>query len=160
MTSRNPPIEIGFLLTPELALLAFSSAVEPYRAANITSGKELYRWTFLTDNGTAIDAGNGITLTPDQKPDISDRFDRIFVCQNIPSAGCSTTHKTIPALAASVPVPGYWLTQAYCRDTAAPFTGKALMLSEKHSPTSKQTLQCTLSKTIAALAAAAPVLST
>jgi len=79
MTSRNPPIEIGFLLTPELALLAFSSAVEPYRAANITSGKELYRWTFLTDNGTAIDAGNGITLTPDQKPDISDRFDRISV---------------------------------------------------------------------------------
>ena len=80
MTSRTSPIEIGFLLTPELAMLAFSSAVEPYRAANVTSGKELYRWTFLTNDGSPIDAGNGITLTPDQKPDIADRFDRIFVC--------------------------------------------------------------------------------
>ena len=83
MTSRTSPIEIGFLLTPELAMLAFSSAVEPYRAANVTSGKELYRWTFLTNDGSPIDAGNGITLTPDQKPDIADRFDRIFVCGGV-----------------------------------------------------------------------------
>ena len=83
MTSRSSPIEIGFLLTPELAMLAFGSAVEPYRAANVTSGKELYRWTFLTDDGNAIAAGNGITLTPDQKPDITDRFDRIFVCGGV-----------------------------------------------------------------------------
>ena len=64
-------------------MLAFGSAVEPYRAANVTSGKELYRWTFLTDDGNAIAAGNGITLTPDQKPDITDRFDRIFVCGGV-----------------------------------------------------------------------------
>ena len=64
-------------------MLAFSSAVEPYRAANVTSGQELYRWTFLSDDGNPIEAGNGITLTPDQKPDIADRFDRIFVCGGV-----------------------------------------------------------------------------
>ncbi len=83
MTNPDSPIEIGFLLTPELAMLAFGSAVEPYRAANVTSGKELYRWTFLSDDGKPITAGNGITLTPDQKPDIRDRFDRIFVCGGV-----------------------------------------------------------------------------
>ena len=57
--------------------------MEPYRAANVTSGRELYRWTFLTDDGKPLTAGNGITLTPDRMPDISDRFDRIFVCGGV-----------------------------------------------------------------------------
>jgi len=83
MNSSAAPIEIGFLLTPELAMLAFSSAIEPYRAANITSGKELYRWTILSDDGNPINAGNGIALTPDKQPDIKDRFDRIFVCGGV-----------------------------------------------------------------------------
>jgi len=64
-------------------MLAFGSAVEPYRAANVTSGKELYRWTFLSDDGKPINAGNGIALTPDKQPDVKDRYDRIFVCGGV-----------------------------------------------------------------------------
>ncbi len=64
-------------------MLAFGSAVEPYRAANITSGKELYRWTFISDDGNPITAGNGLSLTPDTKPDSTHRFDRIFVCGGV-----------------------------------------------------------------------------
>jgi len=64
-------------------MLAFGSAVEPYRAANVTSGKELYRWTFLSDDGAQVLAGNGIALTPDKQPDLKDRFDRIFVCGGV-----------------------------------------------------------------------------
>lgn len=73
------PKNIAFVLTPEFAMLAFGSGIEPYRAANITAAKELYRWTFLTDDGNPIKAGNGLSVTPDRQPDSSDRFDRIFV---------------------------------------------------------------------------------
>ncbi len=66
-------------------MLAFGSAVEPYRAANITSGKNLYRWTFITDDGKPITAGNGLRVTPDKYPDSTDRFDRIFVVGGVNS---------------------------------------------------------------------------
>ena len=66
-------------------MLAFGSAVEPYRAANITSGKSLYKWTFLTDEGEQIEAGNGLLVTPDKKPSVSDKYDRIFVCGGVNS---------------------------------------------------------------------------
>src|SRR3546814_15739334 len=44
----------GFLLLPQFSMLAFSSAVEPLRAANRLSGKTLYDWRILTADGTQI----------------------------------------------------------------------------------------------------------
>ena len=85
MALSTPTKHIAFLLTPEFAMLAFGSAVEPYRAANITSGKTLYKWTFLTDDGEQIEAGNGLLVTPDKKPSVSDKYDRIFVCGGVNS---------------------------------------------------------------------------
>src|SRR3546814_15101422 len=38
------PQTFGFLLLPQFSMLAFSSAVEPLRAANRLSGKALYDW--------------------------------------------------------------------------------------------------------------------
>ena len=35
------PAHIGFLLIPDFALLAYASAVEPLRAANRLSGRDL-----------------------------------------------------------------------------------------------------------------------
>lgn len=79
------PKNIAFVLTPEFAMLAFGSAVEPYRAANITAAKDLYSWTFLTDDGKPIKAGNGLSVTPDRQPDPTDKFDRIFVVGGVNS---------------------------------------------------------------------------
>ncbi len=64
-------------------MLAFGSAVEPYRAANLTASKELYRWTFLSENGAPVTAGNGLVVNPDRAPAPDDRFDRIFVCGGV-----------------------------------------------------------------------------
>ncbi|OED36347.1 hypothetical protein AB833_27370 [Chromatiales bacterium (ex Bugula neritina AB1)] len=83
MTDRATPLELAFLLTPEFAMLAFASAIEPYRAANITTGRQLYRWTILSDDGQPLDAGNGLSVTPDRKPDLMDKFDRVFVCGGV-----------------------------------------------------------------------------
>ena len=35
---------VGFLLVPGFALMSYAAAVEPLRAANLISGKPLYRW--------------------------------------------------------------------------------------------------------------------
>lgn len=64
-------------------MLAFGSAVEPYRAANLTAAKKLYSWTFLSENGAPVTAGNGLTVNTDRAPAADDRFERIFVCGGV-----------------------------------------------------------------------------
>lgn len=78
-----PPKKVAFLLTPEFAMLAFGSAVEPHRAANLTASKQLYDWTFLSEDGEPVCAGNGLSVTPDRALKADDRFDRIFVCGGV-----------------------------------------------------------------------------
>ena len=46
-------------------MMAFASAIEPLRMANRMSGKELYSWKILSENGEYIHASNGIKLTVD-----------------------------------------------------------------------------------------------
>ncbi len=87
-----PAKNIAFVLTPKFAMLAFGSAVEPYRAANIAASDDLYRWTFLTDDGQPIEAGNGLSVTPDRKPDADDKFDRIFVVGGVNSQQYAPEH--------------------------------------------------------------------
>ena len=45
----------GQLLVPDFALLAYASAIEPLRAANRLSGRDLYRWSHVSlDGGPAV----------------------------------------------------------------------------------------------------------
>ncbi len=59
------PQRAGFLLLPNFSLMAFSSAIEPLRAANVISGKPLYEWSILSVDGEAVAASNGILIVPD-----------------------------------------------------------------------------------------------
>ena len=68
-----------FLLLPQFSMLAFSSAVEPLRAANRLSGAPLYDWRILTANGEAIDSSSRMHLLPDGKLDGSGRPDFLIV---------------------------------------------------------------------------------
>ena len=43
----------GFLIVPQFPLLAFSSALEPLRAANRLRGEQLYEWIILTPDNQA-----------------------------------------------------------------------------------------------------------
>ena len=58
------PQHFGYLMLPNFSLMAFSSAVEPLRAANALSGRELYRWTFLSADGQPAVASNGVAVMP------------------------------------------------------------------------------------------------
>ena len=62
---REAQQTISFLLLPQFSMLAFSSAVEPLRAANRLSGENLYNWSILTADGQPIDSSSRMHLLPD-----------------------------------------------------------------------------------------------
>jgi len=59
------PQTVGFLLVPEFALLAYASAVEPLRAANRLSGRELYRWVNVSPKEPIAMASCGVGINAD-----------------------------------------------------------------------------------------------
>jgi AraC family transcriptional regulator, glycine betaine-responsive activator len=67
--SRN----IGFLLLKNFTMISLASAIEPLRMANQLSGKELYNWYTLTEDGEPVRASDGIQITPDGA--MTDPFD-------------------------------------------------------------------------------------
>jgi transcriptional regulator GlxA family with amidase domain len=74
------PRHVGFLLIPEFSLLPYASAVEPLRAANRLSGRELYRWSHICVDERAAQASNGVRIPADFRVGASERFDYVFVC--------------------------------------------------------------------------------
>lgn len=70
----------GFYLLPKFAMLAFTAAVEPLRAANTISGKELYRWRTITKDGTPAAASNAIEIKAQAKLDDETLYDALLIC--------------------------------------------------------------------------------
>ncbi len=56
--------QYGFFLHPHFSMLAFTSAVEPLRAANRLSGRKLYSWLIISRDGNPVLASNGIEVVP------------------------------------------------------------------------------------------------
>ncbi|MGD1877810.1 MAG: GlxA family transcriptional regulator [Kiloniellaceae bacterium] len=69
----------GFLLLPQFSMLAFSSAVEPLRAANRRWGGALYDWRILTTDGRPIHSSSRMHLLPDGGLEDCGRLDYLFV---------------------------------------------------------------------------------
>ena len=60
----SEPTHFSFFLLPEFTHIAFSCALEPLRIANLVSGKTLYRWSLLSEDGRTATCSNGsVTLT-------------------------------------------------------------------------------------------------
>jgi transcriptional regulator GlxA family with amidase domain len=74
------PAHVGFLLIPDFALLAYASAIEPLRAANRLSGRDLYRWSHVSIDGLPAPASNGVSIQADYGVGEEMRFDYVFVC--------------------------------------------------------------------------------
>ncbi len=60
------PERVGFLLLPRFSMMAFFAAVEPLRIANRISGRPLFDWTLISEDGGPVTASNGMTLLADQ----------------------------------------------------------------------------------------------
>jgi transcriptional regulator GlxA family with amidase domain len=71
---------VGFLLVPGFALMSYAAAVEPLRAANLISGKPLYRWWHAAPGGKPVMASNGLAIIPDAGVGTDRDVDMLFVC--------------------------------------------------------------------------------
>lgn len=86
MNYDGPPKDYHFLLLPKLTLLAFTAAVEPLRIANQVSGKALYRWFLMTEDGGPVQCSCGVEITPDGGLHDVPRQAGAFVCAGIEPA--------------------------------------------------------------------------
>lgn len=74
------PAHIGFLLIPDFALLPYASAIEPLRAANRLSGRDLYRWSHISIDGGPARASNDVAIAADAGLEDGLGLDAVFVC--------------------------------------------------------------------------------
>jgi transcriptional regulator GlxA family with amidase domain len=72
-------IRFAVLMFPNFPLMAFSSIIEPLRAANTLSGKRHYSWITVAA-AEKIKASNGISIEPDYHVRNAPEVDRIVVC--------------------------------------------------------------------------------
>jgi transcriptional regulator GlxA family with amidase domain len=73
----------AFLLVEEFTHIAFSCAIEPLRIANLLSGNELYRWSFISEDGTTAVSSNGSVTLVHHGFDAIPDCDRLFVLSGI-----------------------------------------------------------------------------
>ncbi|WP_319534336.1 GlxA family transcriptional regulator [uncultured Vibrio sp.] len=78
-SSNKEVNRIGFLLLDNFTMLAFSSAVEPMRMANQLTGKELYDWYVISEDGDNVEASDGITIQPDCSMADAPQLDTLIV---------------------------------------------------------------------------------
>jgi transcriptional regulator GlxA family with amidase domain len=60
----DQPQVYGFFLHPRFSMLAFTSAVEPLRAANRLSGRKLYEWKIISHDGRPVSSSSLIEVLP------------------------------------------------------------------------------------------------
>lgn len=72
-------ISMAFLLTNGFALMSYASIAEPFRAANVLSGKTLYTWRHLSTRDTVARASSGAHIIVDGTIHDDTSYDMIFV---------------------------------------------------------------------------------
>lgn len=77
------PQTVHFLLIPNFSMLAFTSAIEPLRVANLMSGELLYKWRILSCDGDRVASSNGITVLPDCSIEDEAPGQILFVCAGL-----------------------------------------------------------------------------
>lgn len=73
------PARFAFLLIEDFTHLAFSCAIEPLRIANLVAGRDLYRWSLLSRDGTEARSSNGLLTRVDRGLVPLERDERLFV---------------------------------------------------------------------------------
>jgi AraC family carnitine catabolism transcriptional activator len=77
---RTEPHRIAFFLVPEFPIYAVIPATEALRIANQNSGQSLYNWRFVSLDGKAVRAGNGMMMPPEASIDGEPAFTTLIVC--------------------------------------------------------------------------------
>lgn len=86
-TTPARPARLGLLLVPGFPMMAFSSAIEPLRAANLIADRTLYEWHLLSAEGEGVQASNGIQVVPDAQLRRAPALDTVLVCSGLDPQG-------------------------------------------------------------------------
>ena len=68
-------------------MLAFAAAIEPLRAANRLTGKQLFDWRLFSRDGDAVHASNGINISVDGAINEESKLDMLLACAGTRDAG-------------------------------------------------------------------------
>ena len=80
MTENNKLLfRVGFLLIDEFALMSFSSAIEPLRAANTLLGNNFYKIDYFSIDDVAAKSSVGIQVNATADLEDTDKSDILFV---------------------------------------------------------------------------------
>lgn len=82
-TPRKPQTICVWLFS-QFSNYCLANAIEPLRAANTLSGRNLYRWTFVTSDGTPATSSSGLPVLPQGDLRRAEPGDYLFV---MPSYG-------------------------------------------------------------------------
>jgi transcriptional regulator GlxA family with amidase domain len=77
------PEHFEFLLVENFSHLAFSCAVEPLRIANYVAKKELYKWSFASEDGAFARASNGSETRVARGFKDAGNFDYLFILSGL-----------------------------------------------------------------------------
>ena len=83
LVPTDPPQSFGFLLIPGFSLMAFTATIEPLRAANQLSGKDLYTWKVYSPDGSNVASKHNIEIVPDTGIDKPANVEYLFVRRGI-----------------------------------------------------------------------------
>lgn len=78
--STEAPLTFAVLVFPGFPMMAFSSVIEPLRAANILARRACYRWIIVGADPGTVEASNGVVIQPGFPAADAPRVDRIVVC--------------------------------------------------------------------------------
>ncbi len=81
--SPKAPRRLAFLLVPRFAMMGFTAALEPLRAANRLSGRALYVWRLYCANGEPVAASSGIPVVADEDLAPTTWPDAVLVCAGL-----------------------------------------------------------------------------
>jgi transcriptional regulator GlxA family with amidase domain len=86
---KSLPERFGIFLMPRFPLMAFTSALEPLRAANRLSNRTLYAWDIVSRDGAPVMASSGVQVIPDRSIDGADGFASVVVCSGFDAERCN-----------------------------------------------------------------------
>lgn len=79
-TAIAAPITFAVLIFPGFPMMAFSSVIEPLRAANVLARRQCYQWITVGAARGRIEASNGVVIEPGFSVEDAPRVDRMVLC--------------------------------------------------------------------------------
>ncbi len=77
--NNNENSLIGFLIFPGFPMSCLTSMIEPLRAANEISGREMFSWKIVSEDGGRVEASAKVWFEPDLSLDTCEGLDQLFV---------------------------------------------------------------------------------